>query len=53
MLLFAKYNWGDEVRENEIGRECSTNMVNRIAYRMMLESQKERDHWEDQDVVDL
>jgi hypothetical protein len=33
-----------------MGRTCSTNGEKRNAYKILVESQKERDHWEDQDV---
>jgi hypothetical protein len=31
-------------REDEMGRACSTNMEKRNVYRILVESQKERDH---------
>jgi hypothetical protein len=31
-------------------RACSTNEDKRNAYRILMSSWKERDHWEDQDV---
>jgi hypothetical protein len=39
-----------KVKEDEMGRACSTNGEKRNAYRILWEIQKERDHWEDQDV---
>jgi hypothetical protein len=33
-----------------MGEAYSTNGEKRNAYRLLLGSQKERDHWEDQDV---
>jgi hypothetical protein len=27
LVLFTKYNWNDEVKEDEMGRACSTNGV--------------------------
>jgi hypothetical protein len=33
-----------------MGRACNTNGKNRNAYRIWWESQKERDHYEDEDV---
>jgi hypothetical protein len=38
-------------KEDEMGRACSTNGEKRNAYRILVEIQKERDHWEDQDIV--
>jgi hypothetical protein len=33
-----------------MGGSCNTNGEKRNAYRILWESQKERDHWEDKDV---
>jgi hypothetical protein len=33
-----------------MGRACITNGEKRNAYRILWEIQKERDHWEDQNV---
>jgi hypothetical protein len=33
-----------------MGRAGSTNREKRNAYRILWKSQRERDHWEDQDV---
>jgi hypothetical protein len=40
---FSKYNYNDQVKEDEMGWACSTNGGEE-------ESQKEIDHWEYQDV---
>jgi hypothetical protein len=40
-----------QVKEDEMGRACSTNGGKRNVYiGYWLESQKERDHYEDQDI---
>jgi hypothetical protein len=36
------------VKKDEMGRACSTNGEKRNAYRILVASQKERDHWKDQ-----
>jgi hypothetical protein len=33
---FVKYNYNDEVKEDEIGRACSTNREKRNAYRILM-----------------
>jgi hypothetical protein len=33
-----------------MGRECSTHGEKRKAYRILVESQKQKDHWEDLDI---
>jgi hypothetical protein len=33
-IHFAKYNQNDQVKENDIGRACSTNEEKRNAYRL-------------------
>jgi hypothetical protein len=35
-LLFAKCNYSDEVKEDEMGRASSTNGVKRNAYRILV-----------------
>jgi hypothetical protein len=40
----SKYNQNDQVKEDEMDMACSTNGVKRNAYRILVESQKERDH---------
>jgi hypothetical protein len=42
-VLFAKCNWNDQVKEDEMGRVCSTHVEKRKAYMILVESQKERD----------
>jgi hypothetical protein len=52
MLFFIQMpHTFDQVKENEMGGACSTNVGRRgmhVGY--WWDSQKERDHWEDQDV---
>jgi hypothetical protein len=33
---FAKYNLNDQVKEDEMGKACSTNREKRNAYRMLV-----------------
>jgi hypothetical protein len=40
-VLFAKYNYNDQVEMDEIGGECSTNGEVRNAYRLLTGSQTE------------
>jgi hypothetical protein len=47
---FAKYNWNDQVKENEMGRLYSKNGENMMHIGYWWESQKERNHQEDQNV---
>jgi hypothetical protein len=35
-VLFAKYNYNDQVKENDMGRACSTNGENRNAYMLLV-----------------
>jgi hypothetical protein len=35
-MLFTKYNWNDQVKEDEIGRACSKNWEKRNAYRLLV-----------------
>jgi hypothetical protein len=37
-VLFAKYNYNDQVKEDEIGRTCSTNGKKMNAYRILVEN---------------
>jgi hypothetical protein len=39
------------MKDDDMGRACSTNGAKRNTYRVLVESQKERDHWEDEDVA--
>jgi hypothetical protein len=38
------------VKENEMGGACSTSGKKRNAYKLLVEIQNERDHWEEQGV---
>jgi hypothetical protein len=38
-----------QAKEDEMDRVCSTHGMKRNAYRILVGSQKERDHWEDLD----
>jgi hypothetical protein len=52
-LLFSlpSYNLNDQVKEDEMGRACSTNGGRRGMHIVhWWESQQIRDHWEDQEV---
>jgi hypothetical protein len=40
ILLFVKYNYNDEVEEDEMGRACRTNGVKRNPCRYWWGSQK-------------
>jgi hypothetical protein len=42
--ILSQYNYNDPVKEDEIGRTCSTNGVKRSAYRVLTGSQNGRDH---------
>jgi hypothetical protein len=35
-VLFAKYNYNGQVKEDEVGRVCSTNGGKRNAYRILV-----------------
>jgi hypothetical protein len=48
---FSKYNDNDHVKEDKMGRACSTNGEKRNAYRILVGEPKEIDHWEDQEVA--
>jgi hypothetical protein len=42
-ITFAKYNWNDQVNDDEMGSACSTNGEkgeNRNAYRILVEKPK-------------
>jgi hypothetical protein len=36
-VLFAKYNWNNQVKEDEMGEPCSTHGEKRNAYRILVE----------------
>jgi hypothetical protein len=37
LVLLAKHNWNDQVKEDEMGRACSMNEVDgRNAYRILV-----------------
>jgi hypothetical protein len=36
VVLLAKYNYNDQVNEDEMGRACSTNGDKRNAYRIWV-----------------
>jgi hypothetical protein len=40
LVRFAKYNWNDQVKEDEMGRACSMNRKKRNAYRILVGKQK-------------
>jgi hypothetical protein len=44
LVLFAKCNYTDQVKEDEMGRACSTKGEKRNAYRLLGKSQAEREH---------
>jgi hypothetical protein len=44
------FSLNSQVKEDEVGTACNTNGEKMNACRILAESQKERDHWEDQDV---
>jgi hypothetical protein len=35
-VLFSKYNCNDQVKEDEMGRACNTNVEKRNAYRIFV-----------------
>jgi hypothetical protein len=35
-VLFSKYNQNDQVKEDEMGRACSTNGEKRNAYKILV-----------------
>jgi hypothetical protein len=45
-VLLAKHNQNDQVKEDEMGRACSTNVEKRNAYRILVGKPEgnERDH---------
>jgi hypothetical protein len=40
----------NQVKEDEMGRACSTNVEKKNAYRILVGNPEEKNHWEDQDV---
>jgi PAS domain-containing protein len=58
--LFARYNENDEIKEDEMGRECSTNGEKRNAYRTLMGKPEgkrplgsPRSRWVDKTKMDL
>jgi hypothetical protein len=39
-VIFAKYNWNDQVEEDEMSRACSTNGAKRNAYMFLVGKQE-------------
>jgi hypothetical protein len=35
-VLFTKYYWGDQIKEGEIGRACSTHGQMRNAFKILV-----------------
>jgi hypothetical protein len=35
-VLFAQYNWNDQVKEQKMGRACSTNGAKRNSYWILM-----------------
>jgi hypothetical protein len=58
--LFAKYNSNFQVKEDEMGRACSTNGEKRNAYRILVGKpegkrplERPRRRWEDNIRIDI
>jgi hypothetical protein len=51
-LPFTEYNYHDQVKEDEMGKAYRTNgaRTKRNAYRLLVQTQKERDDYEYQDL---
>jgi hypothetical protein len=41
-ILIAKYNYSYRVKEDEMGRACSTNGASRNAYRILVRKPEEK-----------
>jgi hypothetical protein len=48
--MYSSPSKNDQVKKDEMGVACSTNLEKRNASGYWWKSQKERHHWEDQDV---
>jgi hypothetical protein len=44
LVLFAKYNYNTQVKEDEMGRVCSTNEENRNAYKIFIGKAERKSH---------
>jgi hypothetical protein len=60
MLPFAKYNQNDQLKEDEVGKECSTHGEKRNSYRVLVRNPNGKSplgrirlRWEDNFEVDF
>jgi hypothetical protein len=60
LVLFTKYKWNDKVKEDEMGRACSTNREKSNPYRILVGKPegkislgRSRRRWEDNIRMDL
>jgi hypothetical protein len=59
-VLFTKYNYNNQVKEDEMGRACSTNGVKGNVYRLLAgklkgkrQLERPRHRWMDNNRMDL